>query len=406
MVKIVILNDASQARGGATGLSLLQARLLAEQGFEVVFAAADKDPNQELAALGVKLYNAGNDPLMKAAPHVAATRGLYSRVIQNMVEKVIAAEDSPSTVYHVHSWSKTLTPAVFKPLQSVAKRVFIHAHDFFLACPNGGLMDYQAMSPCTRQPLSLDCLRSHCDKRNYPQKLWRVSRQLVLRHTLPRQAPWGGILLIHPAMAGPLSASKYPANRLVPLRNPASALSQERIHAENNQGFLFLGRVEAEKGIQELIAAARKAQTRLTVVGEGPLKDSLAAAHPEVQFTGWLDRTGILKHLNEARCLVMPSRYPEPFGLVIAEASLSGLPVILSDTALLAPEVAQKQVGWACDTRKPDEFAQLLEQVDALPAKQIKQISMRGFSAEAGLCSTPQDWIDGMLALYENALRP
>lgn len=44
----------------------------------------------------------------------------------------------------------------------------------------------------------------------------------------------------------------------------------------------------------------------------------------------------------------MASRYPEPFGLVAAEASMSGLPVILSDTAFLAEEVEKLGSVFRC----------------------------------------------------------
>ncbi|MCA0994794.1 glycosyltransferase [Alloyangia pacifica] len=403
MKKVVIINDASFARGGATGLSLVQARSLAARGIETVFVAADGDPNEDLAALGVRLYNAGSDPLMKAPAHVAATRGLFNSDVRDLLAKVIEAEDGPETVYHTHSWSKTLTPAAFAPLQRVAPRVFIHAHDFFLACPNGGFMDYQLMRPCTRQPLSVECLRTHCDKRSYAQKLWRVSRQMVLKKTLPRRAPWGGILLIHPGMADPLAAAGYPRKQLITLRNPATALSPDRIPAERNGRLLFLGRVEAEKGVEDLIAAAAKAGVPLTIAGEGPLREPLAARHPEVRFTGWLDRDGMLDEARQARALVMPSRYPEPFGLVAAEASLSGLPVIVSDSALLGPEIADGGLGWQCNTFDPDAFAALLAKVAAMPDAQIADISRRGASGAARLCSSPDEWIDAMLDLYARA---
>lgn len=403
MRRVVIVNDASVARGGATGLSLLQARLLRERGIDAVFAAADRGGNSELEALGVRTYHAHSDPLMKAPPHVAATRGLYNPAVKEMVARVIAAEDGPGTVYHVHSWSKTLTPAVFAALQPVADRCFIHAHDYFLACPNGGFMDYRRMLPCDRVALSGACLTTNCDKRSALQKAWRVSRQLVLRRTLPRTAPWAGILLIHPAMAPRLAESGYPAKLLVPVRNPANAISQARIAAEDNTRFLFIGRVEAEKGIEDLIAAAARAGVALTVVGDGPLREPLAAAHPGVRFTGWLDHAAILDEARQARALVMPSRYPEPFGLVAAEASLSGLPVILAETALLAEEIVAHRAGWACDTRDASAFAALLSVVAAMPSETIAQISVNGFSGVAGLCNTPEKWIDAQLELYDVA---
>lgn len=404
-MKVVLFNDASFARGGATGLSLLLAKMLAARGHEVVFAAGDSTPNEELADMGVRLYNGGSDPLMKIPAHVAARRGLFNPAIRDLAREVIAKEDSPETVYHVHSWSKTLTPAVFGPLQSVARRVYIHAHDFFLACPNGGYMDYQRMEPCRRRPLSMPCLSTNCDKRSYPQKLWRVSRQMILRRCLPPKAPWAGVLLIHPAMAEQLEIAGYAQKQLIPLRNPATPLDTDRIPAERNSGFLFLGRIEAEKGIEELITAAQAAEVELTVVGEGPLREPLQERFPNFRFTGWLDRDGMLEHARGARALVMPSRYPEPFGLVVAEASRAGLPVILSETALLANEVESEGLGWKCNPGAQGDFAALLRHVATLPADQIAQISKRGASASAGLSLSPDGWVDEILNLYARATR-
>jgi glycosyltransferase involved in cell wall biosynthesis len=403
MPRVVIVNDASQARGGATGLSLLQARLLRERGVEVTYFAADRLDNPELEALGVRHVNAGSDPLMKAHPLKAATRGLYNRSVRDALTALIAESDTPDTVYHVHSWSKALTASVFSALLPVAPRVFIHAHDFFIACPNGGFMDYQAMAPCDRVPMSVACLTTHCDKRNYAQKLWRVTRQQILSNTLPRSAPWGAVLMIHPAMARYLVKSGYDAELLHPLRNPASALCAERVAAEDNRDFLFIGRVEAEKGIEELITAASAAQVPLTVVGDGPLREPLAAQYPDVRFTGWMDRSQIESEARHARALVMPSRYPEPFGLVAAEGSLSGLPVIVSESALLAEEIVSKGVGFACNARDPQAFEALLRHVAALPRDEIATISQRGFAGEAGLCTTPEAWIEAQLQFYSRA---
>lgn len=404
MTRLVIVNDASIARGGATGLALMQARCMAERGIETTFVAGDREPNAELEALWVRFLNAGTDPLMKASPVVAATRGLYSRPVLNLVQRVIDEGDSPDTVYHVHSWSKTLTPSVFKALRRVAPRVFLHAHDFFYACPNGGFMDYRRMEPCSRVPLSADCIATHCDKRSYAQKLWRTARGAILSKTLPRSAPWAGMLVIHPGMARYFERSGFPSGLIHPLRNPAQAFTPERVRVERNRGVLFIGRVEAEKGVEELIAAAARAEVPLTIIGDGPLRERLTALHPDVRFTGWLDRTAIGAEVAHARCVAMPSRYPEPFGLVAAEASLSGLPVVTSEVALLGTEIAEAGIGFTCDTRDPAAFAACLGRLADMPETEIREMSRRGASGKAGLCTSADEWIDAQIALYERAL--
>ena len=82
-------------------------------------------------------------------------KGLYDRSVMTKVASWIASHDTANTVYHLHGWSKILSPSIFAALSPVARRVVIHAHDFFLVCPNGGYFDYQKKLPCDRTPLSL-----------------------------------------------------------------------------------------------------------------------------------------------------------------------------------------------------------------------------------------------------------
>lgn len=403
MTRVVIINDASVARGGATGLATLQAKMLHDRGLTVLYAAGDTDPGTMFDGRAIETRHAGGAALLKQNPLQAATRGFYSPAARDLIAQLVS-EDTPDTVYHVHSFAKALTPSIFKPLQAVATRVFLHGHDFFLACPNGGFMDYRHMEPCSRKPLSLDCVATNCDKRNYAQKLWRVGRQVALHQTLPRHAPWAGVLMIHPGMRPYLERSGYPAGMLHTLRNPAEALTASRIRAEDNNRFFFIGRLEPEKGIEELIAAAALAGVPLSVIGTGPLQEKLTQAHPDVTFLGWMERNEIAAVIPQARALVMPTRYPEPFGLVAAEASLSGLPVILSHSALLGPEMAEKGIGVTCNPRDQAGFVATLQNMAAMPAEQIAAMSHTAVSGQAGLCTSPETWIDAQIALYEQSL--
>lgn len=403
-LRVVMVNDSSIARGGATGLALLSARLLAERGIAVTYLAGDDGAAKDLAALGVDIRPLGGQQLVRETAARAATRGIYNPEARALVARTIAELDGPSTVYHVHGWSKILSPSIFTALRPVAARTVIHAHDFFLACPNGGFMDYRAEEPCARRPLGLSCLATNCDKRSYSQKLWRVGRQLTLHRTLDRTAPWSAFAMIHPAMAPYLAMAGYPAARLREVRNPVLPFREERIQVERNRAVFFIGRVEAEKGIEELIAATARAAMPLTVIGEGPLREELTLRHPEVSFLGWRSREEMTELVGAARLLAMPSRYPEPFGLVAVEASQSGLPVILSDTAFLAKEMSREGVGFACRTRDPAAFADSLAKVRDMPEAEIRTMSERGFARTAPLAGTSDQWIDQLLSLYASAV--
>lgn len=401
--RVVIVNDASTAWGGATGLALLSAQLLTARGIPVTFVAGDQGDGDVLAALGVDVVAVGGRGLVNEPRLRAATRGIYNTTARDQLADWIRDHDGPGVVYHLHGWSKILSPAIFDALKPVARRTVIHAHDFFLACPNGGFMDYRQNTPCARTPLAFECLKTNCDKRSYGQKLWRVGRQGMLSPRLIG-VPWSRIVMIHGRMAPYLERAGLDPALLAELPNPTEPICRDRVPVEGNGDFLFIGRVEPEKGIEDAIAAAQLAGIRLRVVGEGPLRVPLAERHPDVDFLGWKSRDEMAGILAGARALIMPSRYPEPYGLVAAEAARSGLPVILAETAFLGPDFVRLGIGLCCDCRDPDELAAAIIQIRDMAPDRIREMSLRARRDADLVSTTPEAWIDGLLDHYARAV--
>lgn len=327
--RVVVIDDYSLARGGATGLALLSARLLRQRGIAVSYLCGDDGDNTALGATGVEIHALGGRDLLNAGKLTALTNGFHNKAAARMIADWIKAHDTPRTAYHVHGWSKILSPAVFQALDPVAERTLVHAHDFFNACPNGAFYDYQDRQVCERQPLGLDCLTTACDKRSYTHKLWRSARGFNLFQQLRSREKFARIVLLHEAMENFFLRAGYAPNRLITLRNPTTPFRAQRVAAEQNREFFFIGRLDEEKGVQDAAEAARLAGLPLTIIGDGPLRETLAK-DPSIRMLGWLDQAQIGAAIGSARALIMPSRYPEPFGMVALEAAASGLPVILS----------------------------------------------------------------------------
>lgn len=131
---------------------------------------------------------------------------------------------------------------------------------------------------------------------------------------------------------------------------------------------LFLGRLEASKGVEHLIAAFHRVvgdfpEVRLRIVGDGTERGRLeaaasagAAAHA-ITFTGWCSADEVRAELTRASFVVVPSVWPENFGLVVLEALGSGRPIVASrvgglpgiirdgDSGLLVPPGDQTQLA-------------------------------------------------------------
>ncbi|WP_127901941.1 glycosyltransferase family 4 protein [Solirhodobacter olei] len=402
--RLVIINDASTARGGATGLALLSAKLMRARGLPVTLFCGDTGDNATLADDGIEVVSIDGAPLLNQSVAKSMASGLWNARAKAALADFIARTDTPETVYHVHGWAQILSPSIFTALQPVAARTLAHAHDFFLACPNGVFTDYRRGESCRRRPLGLDCLVTNCDKRSYSHKLWRAARTAALRRSFAQSLPWGGIVLLHPGMAPIMALAGFDRARMFVARNPVTPYSATRIPAEANERFFFIGRIEEDKGIRSLIAATQAAGVGLTVVGDGPLREELARAHPDVEFTGWKTREEIEPLVQTARCVAVPARHGEPFGLVITEALQSGIPVIMGETSLLASDVVDKGLGFACDMRRPETLTAAIARLRDLAPEEVEAMSLHAMRPENALASSPEAWADRLLELYGGLL--
>jgi glycosyltransferase involved in cell wall biosynthesis len=118
---------------------------------------------------------------------------------------------------------------------------------------------------------------------------------------------------------------------------------------EPGSELLFLGRVEWNKGADLAIDVAEGLDLPLTLAG--PVTDrSYFATHIQprltamVRYAGVVDEKGKFELLRRACCLLMPSRWAEPFGIVAVEAMACGIPVVgLANGAL--PEIIDDGVS-------------------------------------------------------------
>jgi len=121
---------------------------------------------------------------------------------------------------------------------------------------------------------------------------------------------------------------------------------------------LFLGRLETLKGVDRLIDAlplvARQLErpVRLTVGGDGADRQRLESqaarvvrAGVAIDFAGWLDATGRMAALSRADALVVPSLWPEPFGLVGLEAAAAGVPAVAFATGGIPEWLTDNESG-------------------------------------------------------------
>ena len=151
---------------------------------------------------------------------------------------------------------------------------------------------------------------------------------------------------------------------------------------------VHFGRLEAEKGVADLLAALpavrrRHPGTRLLVVGRGSAADALAARAPGgVAFAGYLPDGALAAAVAAADAVVLPSRY-EPFGIVALEAAAAGAPLVAARVGGLAEVVVDGVTGLSFAPGDVDGLAGAVGRVLADPAAAAE----RAFRARARLAT-------------------
>jgi glycosyltransferase involved in cell wall biosynthesis len=397
--RVVLINDFSEAGGGAQALVILLAQQLANLGIKVTLVVGDGGVPAGRDNKFIEVVSLCEPPLLERPARIAATKGLYNLAAAKMLSQWISRNDTPRTVYHLHNWSHILSASIFGPLRRVHRRTVMHAHDYFLVCPNGAFNDFRGGEICQLVPMSSACISTNCDKRNFAHKLWRVARQEIRRSLWDFDKYRTDVLMVHEGMSEPFIRSGVAPSQLHSVRNPSVPYTNSRIEAEKNREFVFIGRIDEEKGVRNFLEAARKAGAPARIIGDGNNAQQLTEQFPEAIFDGWRTHGEIARLVGSARMVVVPSRYPEPFGLIITESLASGIPVILPNSALLKTEVTERKIGIACDTRSIEELSAAIRLM-MTDNKTIEAMSREAFRLRDRLAINPTNWSKVIVSYY------
>ena len=154
-------------------------------------------------------------------------------------------------------------------------------------------------------------------------------------------------------------------------------------------GYLaFLGRISPEKRVDRAIAIAHtvglplKIAAKVDRVDEVYFKAEIAPLldQPGIEFIGEIDERQKSKFLGDARALLFPIDWPEPFGLAMIEAMACGTPVLAFRNGSVPEVVEDGTTGYVVDSL--EEAICRIGSVLALDRAQVRRRFEQRFTAE------------------------
>jgi glycosyltransferase involved in cell wall biosynthesis len=144
-----------------------------------------------------------------------------------------------------------------------------------------------------------------------------------------------------PALEGLLAEARRdppnPDNAEERLPDEGNAERLERFLRGDRPTVVYFGKLIRNKGVHVLLEALRGVDARAVIVGFGDYRAEVErAAGPDVLFTGPLEHRHLVHLLALADACVVPSIFPEAFGMVAAEAAAAGCPPLLARHSGLA----------------------------------------------------------------------
>lgn len=344
-LSVLVIHNRYQQPGGEDAVVRAECDLLRRAGHRVVEYMRD---NRSIARYGL---------LRRAALFVGASwnRQTYRDLRQLMLR------ERPD-IAHCHNFLPLVSPAAYYACKAADVPVVQTLHNYRLVCPGGTMFRNGNRCPGCG-PNKGRAILGRC----YRDSGLQTGAVALMLNAHRYAGTWerevGAYIAPSAFCRDVIARAGFPANRFHV--KPNFLAHDPAPRTSHGSYALFVGRLSPEKGVLELIRAWSQINgVPLLIAGGGPLMrqaEELSAANYMVKLLGQLDSQQTTRLMKDARFLIVPSRWDEPFGMVLVEAAACGVPVIASRVGAVPEIVTDGDTGLLFDPDDPDDLIERVQ---------------------------------------------
>lgn len=384
--RLLAINNYFYRRGGAEAVFFDHMAMFEDMGWDVAPFAMQHERNEPSAWSDYfvsEIEYGHKTSLPRKAVQAASI--IYSLEAQRNIKRLI--ETMRPSIAHAHNVYHHLSPSIFSTLKTAGIPLVMTVHDLKLACPAYKMLrDGKVCEDCKGGRIH-NVLRHRCIKGSL-QLSGLVLLETALHRALGLYRDTIDRLVVPSKFYGDkLVEWGWPREKMVHIPNMVD-VEQYRADWEEEDYFVFAGRLAPEKGIDTLIRAAARAGQRVVVAGTGPeetrLRELAAETGARVDFTGYLSGEALHSLIGRSRALVLPSEWYENAPISVLEAYALGRPVIGAAIGGIPEMIRDGETGILAKSGDEQNLA------DALSAMASRSAGERTTMGRAG-----RVWMEG-----------
>ena len=352
-MRILVIHNRYQIRGGEDECYEAQVSLLREMGHQV------------------EVYEANNDRITKLSKLRLATDTVWSKEAYQAI-KCQLQKQRPDVV-HVQNFFPLISPSVYYAAKSQGVPVVQTLHNYRLLCPNALFFrNGRVCEDCLGKIIPYPGVMHGCYRENKVASAG-VATMLSMHRAMNTWTKMVDLYITITEFARQkFIAGGIPAEKIVV--KPNFVRPEPQVGTGSGGYALFVGRLSVEKGLDTLLAAWENLdrQIPLKIVGDGPLADQVVAATKRLPLVEWLGRqpmSQVHELMGEAKFLIFPSKWYETFGRVAVEAFAKGTPAIAANIGAIAEVVDSGRTGLHFQPGDSEDLATKVKWVLTNPKK-------------------------------------
>lgn len=297
-----------------------------------------------------------------------------SKVVENELRALIKRERPD--ICHVHNVYPLITPSVYRLCQSQGIPVVQTVHNFKLVCTNGLFFrDGQTCEICLNRNL-YNSIRYKCYRDSYLATA--IQADSIQFHR--KSGTWNEGIDRYVCLTE-FQKSKLVAGGLNQKKIciKPNFIQQAKLKIEDGGYFLFVGRLDRGKGLDDLIELFKvNRNSQFVLIGESD-DPSLFHNFRNVQHIGKKDRSEVMYYLSRCKAVIFPSKLYEGMPMVIIEAFSMRKPVIARDIGSASSMIVEGVTGLKYNDVQGLIYAVNLLEQDASLINRIGENSFRQY---------------------------